>query len=113
MPGGYRAHRRPRRAVAQILQGTQLDARHVSGIIIGVDRGRQRGCIEGEKIQVGLDDIGKKKRQPMWFAEARGFKSTKIGLKNTGTKEDSGIIRSKTFPGIAKAMAEQWGSLAP
>jgi len=56
---------------------------------------------------------GKKKRQPMWFAEARGFKSTKIGLKNTGTKEDSGIIRSKTFPGIAKAMAEQWGSLAP
>ena len=25
--------------------------------------------------------------------------------------EDRGKIRSKTFPGIAKAMAEQWGRL--
>jgi hypothetical protein len=46
---------------------------------------------------------GVKKRQPMWFAEARGFN----GKKQT---EDSGKIRSKTFPGIAKAMAEQWGN---
>lgn len=45
---------------------------------------------------------GVKKRQPMWFAEARGFN----GKKQT---EDSGKIRSKTFPGIAKAMAQQWG----
>ncbi|MBQ6264930.1 MAG: DNA cytosine methyltransferase [Clostridia bacterium] len=29
--------------------------------------------------------------------------------KNTGTKYRSQKIRSKTFPGIAKAMAEQWG----
>lgn len=29
--------------------------------------------------------------------------------KNTGTKYRSRKIRSKTFPGVAKAMAEQWG----
>lgn len=45
---------------------------------------------------------GVKKRQPLWFAEARGFN----GKKRT---EDSGKLRSKTFPGIAKAMAKQWG----
>jgi hypothetical protein len=35
---------------------------------------------------------GKKKRQPMWYYKAIG----------------DGHKRSKTFPGIAKAMAEQW-----
>ncbi len=30
--------------------------------------------------------------------------------KNKGTKHCSSRIRSKTFPGIARAMAEQWGS---
>ena len=45
---------------------------------------------------------GKVKRQPLWFFEA--FAKAKT------TKERS-AIRSKTFPGIAKAMAEQWGSL--
>lgn len=38
---------------------------------------------------------GRKKRQPLWYYKAR-----------TG---DHGKNRSKTFPGIAKAMAEQWG----
>ena len=42
---------------------------------------------------------GKKKRQPMWYAEA----FLKRGTKNIGFE------RSKTFPGIAKAMAQQWG----
>lgn len=37
---------------------------------------------------------GRKKRQPLWYYKAR-----------TG---DHGKNRSKTFPGIAKAMAEQW-----
>jgi hypothetical protein len=41
---------------------------------------------------------GKIKRQPQWFADAF-FNS----------KEERGKMRSKTFPGIAKAMAEQWG----
>ena len=39
-------------------------------------------------------------KQPKWFADA--FLKSK-------TKEEVGHIRSKTFPGIAKAMAEQWG----
>ena len=42
---------------------------------------------------------GKKKRQPKWFADA--FKLS---------PEERAKVRSKTFPGIAKAMAEQWGS---
>lgn len=40
---------------------------------------------------------GKKKRQPKWFADA--FKLP---------PDERAKIRSKTFPGIAKAMAEQW-----
>lgn len=43
---------------------------------------------------------GKKKRQPKWFFDA---------LVNAKTPEERSQIRSKTFPGIAKAMAEQWG----
>ena len=43
---------------------------------------------------------GKKKRQNLWMYQA---------LKNTKTAEDRRRVRSKTFPGIAKAMAEQWG----
>jgi hypothetical protein len=39
---------------------------------------------------------GKKKRQAMWYYDA--FIS----------KEETWKLRSKTFPGIAKAMAEQW-----
>lgn len=41
---------------------------------------------------------GKKKRQPKWFADAWHLKP-----------EERAKIRSKTFPGIAQAMAEQWG----
>jgi hypothetical protein len=43
---------------------------------------------------------GKLKRQQMWYYNA---------LTNAKTKEERSIIRSKTFPGIAKAMASQWG----
>jgi hypothetical protein len=43
---------------------------------------------------------GKLKRQQMWYYKA--FTEAK-------TKEERSTIRSKTFPGIAKAMAEQWG----
>lgn len=42
---------------------------------------------------------GKKKRQQMWYYKA---------LLEAKTKEERSTIRSKTFPGIAKAMAEQW-----
>lgn len=40
---------------------------------------------------------GKKKRQPKWFADAWHLPPT-----------ERAKVRSKTFPGIAKAMAEQW-----
>ena len=43
---------------------------------------------------------GKKKRQNLWMYQT---------LRNTKTTEDRRKSRSKTFPGIAKAMAEQWG----
>lgn len=42
---------------------------------------------------------GKKKRQSKWFFDA---------LVNSKTAEERSRVRSKTFPGIAKAMAEQW-----
>ena len=41
---------------------------------------------------------GKKKRQPKWYADAWHLPS-----------EERAKVRSKTFPGIAKAMADQWG----
>ena len=43
---------------------------------------------------------GKLKRQQMWYYQT---------LLNAKTKEERSTLRSKTFPGIAKAMAEQWG----
>ena len=45
---------------------------------------------------------GKLKRQQMWYYNA---------LINAKTKEERSTIRSKTFPGIAKAMAEQWSKI--
>lgn len=42
---------------------------------------------------------GKTKRQPLWVAEAFNLKP-----------KERAKVRSKTFPGIAKAMAEQWGN---
>lgn len=41
---------------------------------------------------------GKKKRQPKWFADAWKL-----------PPDERAKVRSKTFPGIAKAMADQWG----
>ena len=43
---------------------------------------------------------GKVRREPKWYYDA---------WKNAATAEERSRIRSKTFPGIAKAMAEQWG----
>lgn len=45
---------------------------------------------------VGKD--GRKKRQELWFYETRCL-----------PHKDRGRMASKTFPGIAQAMAEQWG----
>ena len=45
---------------------------------------------------------GKIKSQPMWYYQA---------LINAKTKEERSTIRSKTFPGIAKAMSQQWAGI--
>ena len=45
---------------------------------------------------------GEKKRMPMWYYKA---------LQEAKTPEQRRTLRSKTFKGIAKAMAEQWGDL--
>jgi hypothetical protein len=42
---------------------------------------------------------GKQKSQPKWYYDA---------LINSKTKQERSTLRSKTFPGIAKAMAQQW-----
>lgn len=42
---------------------------------------------------------GENKRMPMWYYQA---------LKDAKTPEQRRALRSKTFKGIAKAMAEQW-----
>lgn len=51
---------------------------------------------EGDHI-TWIDKHGKQKRQATWYANAK--------------KADRENIRSKTFQGIANAMAEQWGNL--
>ena len=43
---------------------------------------------------------GKEKRQPQWYADAF--------MQHGLNKEERRTLRSKTFPGIAKAMASQW-----
>jgi len=45
---------------------------------------------------------GKQKRQPLWYYEA---------LLKAKTPEERRTLRSKTFPGIAEAMAKQWSDV--
>jgi site-specific DNA-cytosine methylase len=46
-----------------------------------------------------VDKNGKKKRQAKWYMDA---------LKKAKTNAERSTLRSKTFPGIAKAIANQW-----
>ena len=48
------------------------------------------------------DKNGKKKRQAKWYLDA---------LSKAKTSDERRTLRSKTFIGIAKAMADQWGNL--
>lgn len=48
------------------------------------------------------DKNGKKKRQAKWYLDA---------LTKAKTADERRTLRSKTFVGIAKAMANQWGNL--
>lgn len=45
---------------------------------------------------------GRHKRQPLWYYKA---------FANAKTQKERARLRSKTFPGIARAMAEQWGGI--
>lgn len=45
---------------------------------------------------------GKMKRQPLWYGKA---------FLEIRDKQELAKVRSKTFPGIARAMAEQWGAI--
>ena len=56
---------------------------------------------KGEFIEF-VGSNGKKKKQPKWYFDA---------LKEAKTPEQRRTLRSKTFEGIANAMAEQWGKL--
>ena len=55
---------------------------------------------KGEFVEWVDKKTHKKKRQSKWFFDA---------LKNAKTAQERSCLRSKTFPGIAKAMATQWG----
>jgi hypothetical protein len=57
---------------------------------------------KGEMFECVDRKSGKKKKQPMWYYEA--FKKAK-------TKQERQTLRSKTFQGIADAIATQWGGL--
>lgn len=56
---------------------------------------------KGEFFEWVEKKSGKIKKQPLWYYQA---------LLNSKTPEQRRTLRSKTFPGIAKAMAEQWGN---
>lgn len=55
---------------------------------------------QGDSFYWTDSKTGKQKKQPLWYYEA---------WKNSKTKDERAKLRSKTFPGIARAMAEQWG----
>lgn len=57
-----------------------------------------KDCPELEWLELIDRKTGKKKRQAKWYADAWKLPA-----------EERARVRSKTFPGIAKAMAEQWG----
>jgi hypothetical protein len=63
---------------------------------------------------LGLPQLVPTRRvQPMWFTEkghARYANQTPQGQDKTGPRADRWKLRSLTYPGIARAMAQQWGS---
>lgn len=57
---------------------------------------------KGEFIEF-VDKNGKKKKQPLWYYEA---------LRQAKTTEERRTLRSKTFKGMAKAIAKQWSDFS-
>ena len=58
---------------------------------------------KGEFFEWVDKKTGKNKRQPLWFYEA---------LSKAKTHAERRTLRSKTFPGIANAMATKWSDLS-
>ncbi len=54
---------------------------------------------KGEFYKFKCRKTGKQKKQPLWYYKA---------LSEAKTSAERSTLRSKTFAGIAKAMAEQW-----
>jgi len=57
---------------------------------------------KGERFEWIDTKTGKKKSQPLWYYEA---------LTKAKTKAERQTLRSKTFPGMANAFAEQWAKV--
>lgn len=57
---------------------------------------------KGEMYEWTDGKTGKKKRQPLWYYEA---------LCKAKTPQERRTLRSKTFQGIADAMAQQWSNV--
>jgi hypothetical protein len=57
---------------------------------------------KGEMYEFTDKKTGKKKRQPLWYYQA---------LSKAKTPAERRTLRSKTFQGIARAMAEQWSDV--
>ena len=47
-----------------------------------------------------------------YYTAANGHRKSDSRWRSKGKKENLAKIRAKTFPGIAKAMAQQWGGIA-
>lgn len=60
---------------------------------------KETDIVEKGEFFEWTDKKGNKKRQPKWYYDA---------LSIAKTPEERRTLRSKTFPGIAKAIAKQW-----
>lgn len=65
----------------------------------GVPNLKHTEIVEKGEFWEHTRENGKKIRMPMWYYKA---------LQDAKSPEQRRTLRSKTFPGIAKAMAEQW-----
>jgi site-specific DNA-cytosine methylase len=65
---------------------------------------RETKIVDKGKMHTWTDSkTGRKKQQPLWHYEA---------LLKAKTPQERRTLRSKTFPGIAEAMAAQWSDLS-
>lgn len=81
------------------------------------DNAKKRTCLWLKGLPLLVPTNMLPEPEPMYICEGEKCKGKKIGwcegMRNIkGGQEERAKARSKTFPGIAKAMAQQWGSLA-